>query len=134
MKTILFICKYNRFRSRLAEIFFKKYNKNKNYKAMSAGLIKGRYPLDENEVSAAKELGIKLAGKPRGISTELLIKTDIIIITADDVPSNIFDAEKYGKELIIWKIPDTKSNEREEIINIIKTIENKVKELVERLR
>lgn len=101
---------------------------------MSAGLIKGRYPLDENEVSAAKELGIKLAGKPRGISTELLIKTDIIIITADDVPSNIFDAEKYGKELIIWKIPDTKSNEREEIINIIKTIENKVKELVERLR
>ena len=134
MKNILFICKYNRFRSRIAEILFKRLNKNKDYKAMSAGLIKGRYPLDKNEVSAAKELGIKLAGKPRGISTELLIKTDIIIITADDVPPHIFDVEKYGKELIIWKIPDAKNNKREEMIDIIQAIENNVRGLIKELR
>ena len=134
MKNILFICKYNRFRSRIAEILFKRLNKNKIYSVMSAGLIRGKYPLDKNEVSVAKGLGIKLAGKPRGLSTGLLIKTNIIVIVADDVPSHIFDAEKYGKELIMWNIPDVKKNEKEEIIKIIKVIEDKVKKFIENLR
>ena len=46
-KSILFVCKYNRFRSRVAEAYFKKINKNKNISVKSAGIIKGNLPLDK---------------------------------------------------------------------------------------
>jgi len=36
---ILFVCKHNRFRSKVAEAFFNKLKKNKKIKAESAGLV-----------------------------------------------------------------------------------------------
>ena len=128
---ILFVCKYNRFRSRVAEFLFNKYNRSKNNSAKSVGLIKGAYPLDRQEVTTAAKVGIILKGRPSGISTELLKWQDAIVIVADDVPKSVFkENEKYGKRLIVWKIPDTKSDKEQEIIRIIKMIDNKIKELV----
>ena len=132
-KSILFVCKHNRFRSKIAEAFFKKYNKNKDYFASSAGLFPGRYPLDERQVKSASKFGIKLSGKPRPITTDLLVKTDIGIIVADNVPASIFEAEKYGKKIIVWSIEDDHSGLEENIEPIIKRIEDKVKEYVESL-
>jgi len=50
MKKILFVCKYNRFRSKTAEAFFNLLKHNKKIKAKSTGLIKGDYPLDPYQV------------------------------------------------------------------------------------
>ena len=35
---IIFVCKWNRFRSKIAEAFFKKYNKNKDITCFSRGI------------------------------------------------------------------------------------------------
>lgn len=132
---ILFICKYNRFRSKIAEILFKQYNKNKELKVRSAGIIQGSFPLDKYEVAEAKKKGIILKGKPIGISSKLLKWQDVIVICADDVPSSIFsDNEQYGKKIIVWKIKDNKTDKEREISNIISMIDKKVSEFVGKLR
>ena len=130
MKKILFICKYNRFRSKIAEAIFKKLNKNKKIKVKSAGIIKGSY-LDKNQIEVAKKIGIKLKGQPIGVSTQLLKWQDTIVIAANDVPQEIFrDNKKYGKKLIVWKIPDVEDENKKEIAKIIMSIEKKVKSLI----
>ena len=133
---ILFICKHNRFRSKIAEAVFNKYNKNLKYKAKSAGIIIGHYPLNKTQVSAAKEFGIKLTGKPKGLDYNLIKWQNIIVVVADDVPPSIFKRiqKKHKKKLIIWKIHDIDSNNKKEMRRIIKLIENRVKGFVRNLR
>lgn len=134
---ILFVCKYNRFRSRIAEAYFNKINKNKNIKAESAGLIAGFSPLNKYQVEAAKSYGISLSGKPRAMSMDLLKKQDKIIVVADNVPKEVFDipfdARKsypYTKKVIIWKISDVNNGDiLQSSKKIIKVIMNKVDEL-----
>jgi len=124
-KNILFVCKYNRFRSKTAEAFFKKFNKNKNYTASSAGLIPGDYPLDKEEVKIAREFGIKIKGKPKPITTDLLKKMDTMIIVADNVPAKIFRNKYYGRKEYVWKIHDSVNNKANETKEIISKIEKK---------
>lgn len=126
-KNILFICKYNRFRSKIAEAAFEKLDKNKKYNVKSAGIIKG-FPISKEIISEAEENGLKVKGKPKGISTDLLKWSDLVIITADDVPVYIFP-KKYTKNLIIWKIRDV-NGDKESINEIIKIIKKKVEKLI----
>lgn len=130
---ILFICKWNRFRSKLAETYFKKINKNKKIKVKSAGLIKGR-SLTKYQIRLAKRFDIKIGGKPQGLSSKLLKWQDITIIVADDIPSSIFLKDnEYKKKLIIWKFPDLKTEEQ--IINkIIKPLMKRIDNLVKKLK
>jgi len=116
---ILFICKYNRFRSKIAEACFNKINKNKKIKVKSAGIIQG-FPVNPNVISIAKEFGLKINPHPHGISSKLLKWQDKIIVVADDVPIQILN--KYKKEIIVWKIKDTKEDNKEAIRKIIKSI------------
>ena len=134
MNKILFVCKHNVFRSRVAEAFFNKFNKNKNYIASSAGLLPGRYPLDELQVKVANKFGIDINGIPQAITIHLLEQTNLMIIVADNVPSEIFKNEKYGREEIVWKIKDDNCSGAEETYEIIKKIENKVKKFVKGLK
>lgn len=117
---ILFVCKYNRFRSKVAEAYFKKINKNKNLKAESAGLIYDR-PTDQKQKNFAKKYGIALKGKSRLLNLNLLKNQDLIVITADDVPKMLFNKKK----VLIWKIPDS--------VYSIKLIMKKTKQLVKKL-
>jgi len=133
IKNILFVCKHNVFRSRIAEIFFNKFNKNKNYIARSAGLIPGKN-LVNSQVEVAKKLGLDLNGKPQPITLDLLRNTDLMVVVADDVPPKIFDNKKYGRTEYVWKITDDKTGSPEEIYNIIKKIEKKIKSFVESLK
>ena len=127
---ILFICKYNRFRSRVAEAYFKKINKNKDIKIKSAGIIQGSYPIDEQQYKIAKEFEININGKPQGVSTELLKWLDIMVIVANDVPKKIFrDNKKYGKNTIVWKIKDENFGNEDNIRKIISKIIKKVDKL-----
>lgn len=141
---ILMICKYNRFRSRIAEVYFNKTNKNPNIKAESAGIIQGWFPLDITQVEVAKEFDLDIVGKPRALSTDLLRKQDKIVIVADNVPTSIFEkvmiaddtpiSFSEGNNLIIWKIQDEEKSDRESIRKIIKSIISNVDKLINELR
>ena len=82
MTNVLFICKYNRFRSKVAEAYFKNLIKeyDHEFKAKSAGIIRGQYPLDSNQIKIAKKFGIDKtgfrlifnAGKDSGLTIEHL--------------------------------------------------------------
>lgn len=128
----LFICKFNRFRSQAAESIFNKLNKK--HRAKSAGIIRGN-PLDKTQVSVAKKMGIKISSKPQGLTSKMLMWSDIQVIVADDVPKGILkDSKKYGKKLLIWKIPDAKTNNKREIEKILNKIKFKVEKLMRKLK
>lgn len=123
---ILFVCRYNRFRSRIAEAYFNKINKNKKIKAKSAGLMKGN-PLSPATVKIAKEFGLNINGKVQGLSSKLMAWQDITVVVADDVPPQVFDRNKeYGKKVIIFGIKDAKYNEKEEVKKLIKKITERI--------
>ena len=124
-KKILFVCKNNRFRSKVAEAYFKKTNKNKN--VSSAGLFQG-FPMDKRTTKTAKGLGIDLKGKPRAMSNKLLTEQDIVIIVADDVPEKVF-IKRYCKKLIVWKIPDADKMTKKAIEKPIKLIIKRIDKL-----
>src|SRR3989338_7267026 len=96
---ILFICKHNRFRSKVAESVFNKLNKNNKIKSKSAGLIIGS-PVAKIVINISHDRGYKISGKPQGLSTDLLKWAKIYVIVADNVPKEIFgNVSKYGKKL-----------------------------------
>lgn len=124
---ILFVCKHNRFRSRVAEAYFNKVNKNKKMNAKACGLIQDYSPLDKTEVEVAKQFGINIKGKPMGISSRLLNWQDCIIVVANDIKSTILDENRrFGKKVIYWQIPDENNGNRKNIEKIIKQITTKI--------
>ena len=130
---ILFICKYNRFRSKTAEAFFKSMYKGKTHKVKSAGIIRGS-PVSKEIQQATKAFNIKINTKPKGLTTTMLKWHNLAIIVADDVPKAIFaDSKRYGKKVLVWKVPDSKSNNLPGMNKSIKIIQEKVKEFVETL-
>ena len=136
-KKILFVCKYNRFRSRTAEAYFNKINKNKNYRAESAGVIKGFLPLDKTQVRVGKEYGFSILGKPRTMDMEMLRKFNKIIIVANDVPKEIFSYWWYKDKVIKWEIPDgvtgkSVEQNKKSIKMIMKKVDALVKDLENR--
>jgi len=134
VKKILFVCKYNRFRSKLAEAYFNRGNRNKNFRAESAGIFRGSYPLDSQQVRISKTQGLKIEGEPQGISIDLLKKTDIVVIVADDVPKSVFKFKgKYLQEVIVWKIKDENYGNEKNIKIIGKQIIKKVDKLIKEL-
>ena len=144
MKNILFVCKHNVFRSKVAEAYFKKVNQNKEINARGAGIIKADVvsEIEKNLVKlqrkTAKEFGIDIKKGSRQLSVSLLKKQDMIIIVADDVPSKIFNNKFYLKpnlKVVVWKIPDVKGKKsdealiKEDISKIMKKIDKLVEEL-----
>jgi len=130
---ILFVCRYNRFRSRVAAAAFKKFNKNRSIKVKSAGVIRGN-PLSPLTVGLAKEAGLDIRGKTKGLSSKLMQWQEVTILVANDVPPALFDRNKeYGKKVIIWQIPDIKDNNKDGARKIIKEIIIKTKELAKQL-
>ncbi len=127
---ILFICKHNRFRGKIAEACFKKINKNKKIKVASAGVFKG-IPVAKTVINIGKELGIKINKKTIGLREEYLNEFDIIVIVADNVPISLF---KGAKKIMKWNISDSSQNDKKSIEKIMKEIFKKVKELNKRLK
>ena len=131
---ILFVCKYNRFRSRVAESYFNQLNKDKTINVISGGIIVGRFPLNEREVNITKKYGVAIEGPPKPIRFEELVRQDLIIIVADNVPKEIFKSKRFDKRVIVWSIPDVypnekKSNLRKRVANIKKKVQELIKNL-----
>lgn len=132
---ILFVCKHNIFRSRIAETYFNKINKNKNIKASSAGIIPGigltrsQEKVVKTQTLVAKKFGINIFQKPKGLNVELLKKQDLIILVSNDIPIKIFNNKDYIKKVIQWKIPDVLKNNPKDANKSIKMIIQKVNKL-----
>ena len=130
---ILFVCRGNRRRSRLAEAYFKKVNKNKNIKVESAGLFRGQ-PLLKKDILAAKRVGLNINRKPKEISTNLLAWQNITVIVANDVPKATFNESiKRGKKVIKWKISDENIKTNEDYQKLVSKIQKKVDKLIKKL-
>ena len=129
---ILFVCKHNRFRSKVAGAYFNKVNKNKKIKAKSAGIFRGTYPLDKTQTAIAKKLGIKLTGRPETISIDLLKWQDLVIIVANDVPKSLFNYKHFNNKIILWEIADEYEGNKQNTKKIIKTIMKKIDRLTKR--
>ncbi len=132
-KNILFICRYNRFRSRIAETYFNKINKNKDTFAKSAGLIRGE-PITSAQIIPAKKFGLDISGVPQELSYKILDWQNIIVIVADDVPGNIFSKKnKETKKVFYWKIKDANLRKGRTAEVVIKELIVKVKEFEKQL-
>ena len=107
--------------------YFKKINKNPAIKIRSGGIIRGSYPLEKHEAEVVERFGIKIKGKPQGLSVNKIFWADLIIISADNVPRDLFKFKKHPIKVIVWKIRDFNRGEKEENIRkIVKQIIKKV--------
>jgi protein-tyrosine-phosphatase len=133
---ILFICKYNAFRSRIAEEYFKKINKNKKIQSISRGFIVDGNA-DSEQVELAKNLlGINITKRnPISIKLKDLKESDLIIVVADDVPKMMFNYKRDSliKKIIFWGIKDEQYKNERNIKNIIFQIKERVENLNETL-
>jgi protein-tyrosine-phosphatase len=126
---VLFICKHNRFRSKVSEALFKHFNKNRKNKVRSAG---AHLDMSNLHVAPAVELalkqkGIRIKNKHSRALTRSMIKwADKIIVVADDVSPRQFPKEKT----IVWKISDTSQSNLPGIKKRINKIEKKIKNLL----
>jgi protein-tyrosine-phosphatase len=130
---ILFVCKYNRFRSKVAEAYLKSKLKNKDFEIISAGLIPSTNGMEKRELKVVNKFGIDVRAKPRGINTRKVFWADLIIIVADNIPKKLFKFHNHNIKVLKWRIKDFNPGDSEEkIADTIKQIIKKVDRLVER--
>jgi protein-tyrosine-phosphatase len=130
---ILFLCKHNRFRSKVAEAIFNKLNKDKKIKVDSAGLLidQARPFVAENVVKVMKEKDYNVFGIPRQVTINNINDFDILIIVADNVSPEFFS--EFKGRIIHWNIPDCDEKDFPRIKEIVREIEKKVQGLVSEL-
>jgi protein-tyrosine-phosphatase len=127
---ILFICKYNRLRSKIAEALFNYYNKDNQNEAKSAGIR--TYFLSPFIVEKAKKLleqrGVKVESDASMMINDYLVKwADRIVVVANDVDRRLFPKNK----VIVWEVEDIENNEDKIVSFKIDEIEAKVRNLIE---
>jgi protein-tyrosine-phosphatase len=131
---ILFVCRWNRFRSKVAEAYFNKINADNEIVAESAGINGSSYKsLDPFESRMAQEMGITLTGVPRPVDVTLLASADLIIVVANDVLASDFNPI-YRAKMEFWNIGDLHSWDRVKCKAIIKQIMLKVDDLADRMQ
>ena len=121
MNKILFVCRYNRFRSRIAAAYFKRLHSN--FEIKSAGLVRGN-PVDKNQIKVAREFRLNISGRPKAMSSKILEWADKIIVVA----VKVFDDGKGNYEKVkILRVKDTGKNSistmRRVAKDVIKAIE-----------
>lgn len=133
---ILFICKYNAFRSRIAEEYFRKINKNPKIKAISRGLIMGGISDKEQRKISKEFLGIDISKRnSMPLKIQDLLESDLIIVVANDIPKIIFNYQLVNlkKKIIIWGIKDEQKQNTKNIKNVVLSIKEKIDALVKKL-
>jgi len=80
MTNVLFVCRNNQLRSKMAENFFREMDKKGNHSARSAGILDGNI-----------------------INRDLARWADRLIIVADNVSPSMIES-KYGKKVEVWGV------------------------------
>ena len=129
MKTVLFVCVENSFRSQMAEAYFNKYAPE-GWTATSAGLTPAER-VHPNAVMLMQEEGIDISRKkPQPMTRELQEKAEVAII----VCSGNLCPVVYTRRVEEWNMPDPAKMPLEEARKIRDAIKAKVLDLVERLK
>ena len=129
---ILFICKFNRFRSKIAEALFKHYVKRKDIEVKSAGLmIDIMRPFVAQSVMEIMNHRNLLIPDPKSqqIDDYIIKWADKIIIVADNCPLQGLPAHKVE----IWPIGDASEHDHASILMRINEIEKYVQTFANRL-
>ncbi len=128
---VLFVCRHNRFRSKVAEALFNNYNKNKRNEAQSRGVKRDLPYVAPLVKKILKEYGIdKVDNTPKFIDDKIINWADKIVVAADNVSAELFK----DKDVEIWKVQDCDQDDEEGIRLRVKHIDERVKELVKRLK
>lgn len=110
---VLFICVYNRFRSRVAEALFNHHNKDSSHAAKSAGISVDQtgYPILGVAGKVLKDMGVRVEekGGAQQVSDNLIEWADKIVIVAEEIPIEMFPTKKTVK----FACPDEYADERE---------------------
>jgi protein-tyrosine-phosphatase len=128
LKTVLFVCVENSFRSQIAEAYFNKFAPE-GWKAVSAG-IQPAEKVHPNAIKLMQEESIDISHKkPQSITKELQTKAEIAIIVCGDGQCPIIHAKHVEK----WGIPDPAKMSLEDARKVRDTIKSRVLSLIERL-
>ena len=123
MKTILFVCRGNRYRSRIAEEIFNS-RAPKGFVAKSAGIHYQRWN-DRAVPIALREIGIEMSNrKPKQATKKMLNSASRIII---------FDGVKISGNAEVWPVRDSHAGDLKDIRKGRNEIEKRVKALVKSL-
>lgn len=109
---IMFICRHNVFRSRIAEEYLKQIS---NHEVVSAGIFPNNWILIKEQIDVPLQYGIDLSiNKSKPIRLEELYEQDYIIIIADDVSLELFNDNRYSLKgkVIKWNIKDVETTPR----------------------
>jgi len=129
LKTVLFVCVENSFRSQIAKAYFNKYAPS-GWTATSAGLTPAE-KVHPNAVRLMLEEGVDISReKPQLMTRELQEKADVAII----VCSGALCPVVYAKHVEEWDIPDPVKMPLEEARKIRDYIKVKVLNLIKRLQ
>ncbi|MBO3810025.1 MAG: arsenate reductase ArsC [Candidatus Brockarchaeota archaeon] len=129
MKTVLFVCVENSFRSVIAEAYFNKY-RPKGWKAVSAG-IQPAESVHPNAVRLMLEEGVDISRKkPQLMTRSLQEKADVAVIVCSGALCPIVSTEHVEE----WNMPDPVEVSVEEARKIRDAIKQRVLNLIDRLK
>ncbi len=129
MKTVLFVCVENSFRSQIAEAYFNKFAPE-DWRATSAGLTPAER-VHPNAVKLMLEEGIDISHKkPQLLTRELQEEADIAVIVCSGALCPIV----YTEHIEEWNMPDPAKMPFEEARKIRDAIKERVLGLIERIR
>lgn len=128
MKTVLFVCMENAFRSQIAEAFFNKFAP-KGFRAVSAGVAPAS-SVNPGAVKIMEEAGIDISGqKPRLLTPELVESADAVITMGCGAEACPF----IGKA-VDWGIESPKDKPVHELREIRDEIKKRVEKLIESIK
>ncbi len=133
---ILFVCKANRFRSKVAEAIFNSYLERKKvsgFEVKSAGeridILRPYVAKVVMNILKERGVGVRDEGS-RKIDDNLIEWADKIVVAANNVNLDIFPNEKME----VWNIEDADESEVDRVRMIIDKIDDKVKEFLVTLK
>lgn len=129
---ILFVCKHNRFRSKVAEALWRAFVRDKRFVVKSAGIARdvARAYVAANVHRAVEKRGGVIADEqPRVVSKQTIRWADYIVVVADNVDVKMFPHDKTEQ----WEVEDADESELEKIRVSTRKIEQHVRDLASRL-
>ncbi len=131
-KRVLFVCVENAGRSQMAEAFAARYGLS----AASAGTLPSE-TVNPSVVEAMREVGIDISSNRPRLLTKEMIDASALVVTmgcsVEDVCPRPLIA-KMRKKLMDWHIEDPKGKSIENVREIRKEIEDKVRSLASEIR
>jgi protein-tyrosine-phosphatase len=129
LKTVLFVCVENSFRSQIAEAYFNRFAPE-GWRAISAGLTPAE-SIHPNAIRLMLEEGIDIGWKrPRRLTRDLQEGADIVVVVCSGVSCPMIYAENIEE----WDIPDPAGMPLDEARKIRDTIKGRVLDLIERIK